>query len=114
MSFDYFVTIPEQNWPASNAVQGALERLGYPVRLVSVSDSPFDVRNGTLPAIFEGRLVEIEAEAEQAADADDPESLFGYIAQAAAPAFPIRNGDYFLTLTFRSDADEIRAGLYLA
>ena len=67
-----------------------------------------------LPVIFEGRSVEIEAEIEQAADAEDPESLFGYIAQAAAPVFPVRNGDYFLTLTFRSDADEIRAGLYLA
>ena len=114
MSFDYFVAIQKEKWPTSNAVQEALDRLGYPVQLVSASDTPFDVRNGTLPVIFEGRSVEIEAEAEQAADVDDPESLFGYIAQAAAPAFPIRNGDYFLTLTFRSDAHEIRAGLYLA
>jgi hypothetical protein len=114
MSFDYFVAIHEGDWPASNAVQGALDRLGYPLQLVAASGALFDLRNGTLPVMFEGRSVEIEAEVEQAVDADNPESLFGYIAQAASATFSIRNGDYFLTLTFRSDADEIRAGLYLA
>ena len=114
MSFDYFVAMHEQNWPASNAIQGALDRLGYPVQLVAASDSPIDVRNGTLSVIFEGRSVEIGAAAEQAAGVDDRESLFGYITQAASPTYAIRNGDYFLILTFSSDADEIRAGLYLA
>jgi hypothetical protein len=33
---------------------------------------------------------------------------------ALPPNFKISNGDYFLTLTFRSDADQIGAGLYLA
>jgi hypothetical protein len=51
---------------------------------------------------------------EQATDADDPDSLWGYIAGCAEPNFVISNGDYFLTLTFRSDVDQIRAGLYLA
>ena len=114
MSFDYFVAVRAQTWPTSGGVQEALRQFGYPVRLVSASDAPFEIQNGALPVLFEDRPVTIEAEMEQAADIEDPESLFGYIAQAAAPAYPICDGDHFLTLTFRSDADEIRAGLYLA
>jgi hypothetical protein len=41
-------------------------------------------------------------------------SLWGYIAKPAAPNFTISNGDYILTLTFRSDAYQMRAGLYPA
>ncbi|RYG37175.1 MAG: hypothetical protein EON93_04020 [Burkholderiales bacterium] len=40
--------------------------------------------------------------------------MFGYIAECVATNFTISNGDYFLKLTFRSDADQTRAGLYLA
>ena len=72
-----------------------------------------DFREG-LPVLFEGRLVLLEAYIEQATGVDDPESLFGYIAQCADNDFKISNGDYFLTLTFRSDGDQIRAGLFLA
>jgi hypothetical protein len=43
-----------------------------------------------------------------------PDSRWGDIAECAAPNFAIANGDYFHTLTFRSDADQMRAGLYLA
>ena len=116
MSFDYFVAVHNDKWPTAKAVQAALERLGYPVSLASAPDEAFSVVKGTfgIPVIFEGHPVELEADVEQATDADDPESLWGYIAMCAAPNFVISNGDYFLTLTFRSDADQIRAGLYLA
>jgi hypothetical protein len=50
----------------------------------------------------------------QALDADDSETLFGLIAECAVAEFKISNGEYFLTLTFRSDANQIRAELYLA
>src|SRR5262249_45997625 len=64
--------------------------------------------------IFEGRPVVLEVDIEQATDTSDHESLWGYLAKCATPDFAISNGDYFLTLTFRSDADQVRAGLYLA
>lgn len=67
-----------------------------------------------LAVVFEGRFVELEAEIEQVTDVDDAESLVGYIAKKAEPEFLISNGDYVLTLTFRDDIDQIRAGLYLA
>jgi hypothetical protein len=115
VSFDYFVAVHRQNWPSASKVQLALETLGYPLQLADASGKPFAVefREG-LAVDFEGRRVLLEAQIEQASDADDPESLFGYIAECAAQNFNISNGDFFLTLTFRSDADQIRAGLYLA
>lgn len=116
MSFDYCVAIHKDKWPTAKAVQTSLEGLGYPVSLVSAPGEPFSTTKDaySLPVIFEGHPVVLEAEIEQATDADDPESLWGYIAKCAAPNFAISNGDYFLSLTFRSDADQIRAGLYLA
>jgi hypothetical protein len=114
MSFDYFVAVHENKWPTAKAVQAALESLGYPVSLVSASDAALTAPTRWLSVIFEGRPVELEVEIEQATDADDPESLWGFYARQAAPSFAISNGDYFLNLIFRSDADEIRAGLYLA
>ena len=116
MSFDYFVAVHNDNWPTAKAVQTALEGLGYPVSLASAPDEAFSVAKGafSLPVIFEGHPVLLEADIEQATDANDPESLWGYIAKCAAPNFAISNDDYFLTLTFRSDADQVRAGLYLA
>jgi hypothetical protein len=115
MSFDYFVAVHNDKWPTAQAVQAALESRGYPVSLASDLDEAFSVAKGglNLSVIFEGRPVVLEADIQQATDASDPESLWGYIAKCAAPNFAISNGDYFLTLTFRSDADEIRAGLYL-
>ncbi|QNM81763.1 hypothetical protein H8M03_06725 [Sphingomonas sabuli] len=114
MSFDYFVAVPAKAWPSSIALQQAIDRFEYPVRLRDLSDGNFDAPTRELAVQFEGRPVIIEAEVEEAKDADDPQSLFGYIAQAAVGTFAIQNGDQFLTLTFRSDADEIRAGLYIA
>jgi hypothetical protein len=116
MSFDYFVAVHRDKWPTAKAVQAALARLGYPVSLAAAPDEAFSVPRGafSLPVIFEGRPVVLEANTEQATDAIDPESLWGYMAKCAAPSFAISNGDYFLTLTFRSDADQVRAGLYLA
>jgi hypothetical protein len=115
VSFDYFVAVHNDKWPTAKAVQTALEGLGYPVSLASAPDDAFSVaRASGLCVVFEGRPVVLSAYTEQATDADDPESLWGYIAECAAPTFTISNGDYFLTLRFRSDADEIRAGLYLA
>ena len=116
MSFDYYVAVGQDKWPTAAAVQRALKNLGYPLALVSSPDQSFSMPDGTfsLPVVFEGRPVELEAEIERATEIDDSESLFGYIAAYAASNFKIRDGDYFLTLTFRSDADRIRAGLYLA
>ena len=116
MSFDYFVSVHNDKWPTAKAVQTALERLGYPVSLASAPDEAFFIpkRTFSLPVIFEGHPVVLEADIAQAADAHDPESLCGYIATCAAPNFAISNGDYFLTLTFRSDPNQVRAGLYLA
>ncbi|ALH81602.1 hypothetical protein [Sphingopyxis macrogoltabida] len=116
MSFDYFIAVQRNSWPTGEAVQTALGKLGYPLRLVDAPSTPFAVENfrDGLPVIFEGRKVILEADTEEAQDADDSESLFGYIAECAAPNFSIVNGDRFLTLTFRADADQIRAGLYLA
>jgi len=116
MSFDYFVAVHRQDWPTAEHVQQNLESLGYPLRLAEAPALPFTVADFLegLPVVFEGRPVVLEAEIDVATDADDPESLFGYIAECAASNFKISNGDYFLTLTFRSDADQIRAGLYLA
>jgi hypothetical protein len=120
VSFDYFVAVHKEKWPTAKAVQAALEGLGYPVSLTSAPDSTFSVTRAVgLPVIFEGRPVTLRADIvqvtdAQATDADDPESLWGYIAECAAPNFTVSNGDYFLTLTFRSDVDQIRAGLYLA
>jgi hypothetical protein len=94
----------------------AQKTLQYPLTLVSSPDQTFSTPDGSysLPVIFEGRPVELEAEIERATGIGDPESLFGYIAACAIPNFKISDGDYLLTLTFRSDADQIRAGLYLA
>ena len=116
MSFDYFVAVHNDKWPTAKAVQTALERLGYPVSLASAPDGPFSIPKRTfkLPVIFEGHPLVLEADIAQATDANDPESLWGYIAKCAARNFTISNGDYFLTLTFRSDPDQVRAGLYLA
>jgi hypothetical protein len=116
MSFDYFVAVRQQDWPTAASVQNALMDLDYPLRLRDAPPSPFTIAHFKegLPVEFEGNSVLLEADIEQATDADDPESLFGYIAQCAAQNFKISNGDYFLTLTFRSDAEQIRAGLYLA
>ena len=116
MSFDYYVAIAQDNWPTAAAVQRALKNLGYPLALVSSPDQPFSTADGGfgLPVVFESRQVELEVDIERATEIDDPESLFGYIAACSAPHFKISDGDYFLTLTFRSDADRIRAGLYLA
>jgi len=114
MSFDYFVAIKEQNWPNADVVQLNLERLGYPIRLAAAPAAPLQVADFGKGVFFEGREVILEADIEQAKDADDPHSLFGYIAQCAAPNFKIANGDYFLVLTFRSEPDQVRAGLYLA
>jgi hypothetical protein len=114
MSFDYFVAVHKDKWPTAKAVQAALESLGYPVSLVSASDEAFSAPTRWLSVVFEGRPVELEVDIEQATDASDPESLWGLYAKKAAPSFAISNGDYFLNLIFRSDADEIRAGLYLA
>jgi hypothetical protein len=116
MSFDYFVAVHKDKWPSAKAVQASLEKLRCPVTLVSTPDRAFSIQEGSfsLPVVFEGRSVVLEADIEQATDADDAESLFGYIAKCAASNFSISNGDYFLILTFRSDADQIRAGLYLA
>ena len=116
MSFDYFVAVHRESWPTAEAVQESLAKLGYPLALAIAPSTPFSVADGTfgLPVVFEGRPVSLEVDIEQATDADDSDSLFGYIAEVAAPSFAISNGDYFLKLTFRSDADQIRAGLYLA
>jgi hypothetical protein len=116
MSFDYFVAVRKEDWPTGEGVQSALEKLDYPLRLANATTTSFAIEDfrHELPVVFEGREVVLEADVEQATDADDRESLFGYIAECAASNFKISNGDYFLTLTFRSDADQIRAGLYLA
>ena len=116
MSFDYFVAVHRDAWPTADGVQRSLESLGYPLRLVEASAEPFEVKDFRegLPVVFEGRPIVLEADIEEATDVDNPESLFGYIAQCAVSNFKISNGDRFLTLTFRSDADQIRAGLYLA
>jgi hypothetical protein len=116
MSFDYFVAVHKDKWPTAQAVQASLKKLGYPLALNSAPDRPFSAAAGasTLPVVFEGRPVVLEVDIEQAADANDAESIFGLIAEHAGSNFLISNGDYFLTLTFRSDADQIRAGLYLA
>lgn len=116
MSFDYFVAVHKHKWPTAKTVQTALERLRYPVSLSSAPDEAFSIpkRTFSLPVIFEGHPVVLEADIAQAAGANDPESLWGYIAKCAAPNFAISNGDYLLTLTFRSDPDQVRAGLYLA
>jgi len=116
MSFDYFVAVHRRDWPTAESVQLSLERRGYPLRLVEAPAVSFKVENFRegLHVIFEGRPVTLEADMEQATDADDPDSLFGYIAECASKNFTISNGDFFLTLTFRSDADQVRAGLYLA
>jgi len=116
VSFDYFVAVHKHKWAAAKTVQTALERLSYPVLLSSAPDEAFSIpkRTFSLPVIFEGHPVVLEADIAQATDADDPESLWGYIAKCAAPNFAISNGDYLLTLTFRSDPDQVRAGLYLA
>jgi hypothetical protein len=116
VSFDYFVAVHGDKWPTAKSVQTALERLAYPISLALTPNEAFSIEKAALgiPVIFEGRSVLLEADIDQATDANDPESLRGYIAKSAAPDFAISNGDYFLTLTFRSDADQIRAGLYLA
>jgi len=116
MSFDYTVVVHKDKWPTAKAVQTALEDLGYPVSLASAPDEAFSIAKDafSILVIFEGHPVVLEADIEQATDANDPESRCGYIAKCAAPNFAISNGDYFLTLTFRSDADQVRAGLYLA
>src|SRR5262249_3984571 len=115
VSFDYFVAVHKDKWPTAKAVQTALEGLGYPVSLASAPDKAFSLAEAFgLPVIFEGHPVALEADIDQATDANDPESLWVYIAECAARNFAISNGDYFLTLTFRSDANQIRAGLYLA
>lgn len=114
MSFDYYVAIHKDQWPTSAAVQQALSSLGVPVMLAQSSDAPLAASDATLQVILEGRSVDLEAEIEQATDVDDPDSLYGALAQKAAPTFKISNGDWFLTLTFRSDADQIRAGLFIA
>jgi hypothetical protein len=116
VSFDYFVAVHYDKWPTAKAVQSALEDLRYPVRLASAPEEAFSIAKGafSLPVIFEAHPIMLEAGIEQATDANDPETLWGYIAKCAAPNFAISNGDYFLTLTFRSDANQIRAGLYLA
>lgn len=114
MSFDYFVAVRREKWPTAQGVQAALERLSYPVSLESAAAEPFSVANFNLSVVFEGRPVALEADVEQASEIDDGETLRGYIAQCSASNFLISNGDYFLTLTFRSDADQIHAGLYLA
>jgi hypothetical protein len=116
VSFDYFVAIHSQNWPTAENVQLCLEELGYPLRLSEAPLTPFEIvdfREG-LHVQFEGRTVVLEANIEQATDVDDKESLFGYLTELSSANFQISNGDYFLTLTFRSDMDQIRAGLYLA
>src|SRR6516164_3551804 len=95
VSFDYFVAVHNDKWPTAKAVQTALERLGYPVSLASAPDETFSITKGTLgiPVIFEGHPIDLEADIEQATDANDPESLWGYIAKCAAPNFAISNGD---------------------
>src|SRR5262249_50113246 len=97
-------------------IQKRLQRLCYAVWISTPAHEAFSIRKRTfrLHVIFEGHPVVLEADIAQATDADDPESLWGYIAECAAPNFAISNGDYFLTLTFRSDPDQVRAGLYLA
>jgi hypothetical protein len=116
LSFDYFVAVHNHNWPTAAAMQAALVRLEYPLALGEAPQEPLSVAEWTfsLPVVFEGRPVVLEADIRQATDVGDAESLFGYLAQCAAPDFTILDGDYFLTLTFRSDADQVRAGLYLA
>src|SRR5262245_15079426 len=116
MSFDYFVAVHKDKWPTAKAVQAALERLSYPVSLLSAADDTFSISKGkfSLPVLFEGRPVVLEAGIGQASDTNNVESLWGYIAKCASDNFTIAEGDYFLTLTFRTDADQIRAGLYLA
>ncbi|MGE0045199.1 MAG: hypothetical protein AB7T08_05515, partial [Hyphomonadaceae bacterium] len=111
MSFDYFVAVRRDKWPTAQQVQMALEQHSYPVSLAHISSEPFSVPDGnlTLPVVFEGRPVSLEANIEEASDVEDAESLWGYIAQCSASNFLISNGDYFLTLTFRSDANQIRA-----
>jgi len=99
----------------AKTVQTALERLGYPASLSSAPDEAFSIPKRTfrLPVIFEGHPVVLEVDIAQATDAGDPESLWGYIAKCAAPNFANSNGDCSLTLTFRSDPGQVRAGLYL-
>ncbi len=116
MSFDYYVAIRKDKWPTSAAVQASLERFGYPLDLEQSDNLPFQFPPDVfdLAVVFEGRSVELDVDIEQATEIDDPESLFGYIARKAEPDFLISNEDFFLTLTFRDDIDQIRAGLYLA
>lgn len=116
MSFDHYIAVHNDLWPTARAVQIALEDLKYSVSLASAPDETFSIAEGAfnLPVLFEGNPVVLEADIEQATDANDLDSLWGYLAKCAAPNFTISNGDYFLTLTFRSDADQIWAGLYLA
>jgi hypothetical protein len=97
VSFDYYVAVHQDKWPTAAALQSNLEALGYPLALGSTLDQPLSIAEGTfsLPVIFEDRPVDLEAEIEQATDADDTASLFGLIANCAAPHFQITNGDYF-------------------
>src|SRR5260370_1361283 len=95
VSFDYFVAVHNDKWPTAKAVQTALEGLGYPVSLATAPDNAFCIaRAFGLPVVFEGRPVVLRADIVQATDvqatdADDPESLWGYIAECAAPTFTI-------------------------
>jgi hypothetical protein len=96
MSFDYFVAVHSDKWPTAEAVQTALEGLGYPVSLVSAPDEAFSVAKGTfsLPVLFEGRQVRLEADIVQATDANDPESLW-----ALLPSAPRRTSQSRMAIT---------------
>ena len=112
MSFDYYVAFSASQWPTFAQAQTALDSLGYPVRLPTTSDAALGIDSGELNVQFQGRPVQIDAEIRPLSQSEDTDLT--YIAEQVSAVYPPHPGDPFLILTFRSDADEIRAGLYLA
>lgn len=119
MSIDYFVIVPKGRWPSYRALNDALERRGYPVRIEkearalsgeAVAEYPQSLG---LKLLLEGQPVELEAGIDRTdanpgliAEVNDELAAFGSPHRA-------QPGDVLLHVVLRSSHEEWLAACYL-
>lgn len=123
MSFDYSVAVHAPDWPTPAALNRCMTGQQYPVRIIAVApedtDKPLKETPGSagLVVSFEGATVELEASIERlgggSVDAQVPKDFNRNLRELGVRSPDYKDGDYVLTLSFRTSVPPMRAGAFL-
>ena len=125
MSVDYYVAVDQANWPTVAMVNECLSKFDLPLKLTGgVQNQPLAYVENTagLAVELEGERFELEASFVQLSPTQSyAYTLFGFkpadinadLASIGADDVHFKDGDYVLSVSFRSDKRAWRAGAML-